>query len=148
MRTILYLYISHTRIPHTYTKWSRFSAREQYCTHAHTFISHSADWGFTEISERLILKVAAKALLTEKFLWVCCSSWRSGKARSCQSFIACCFILLSLESQSHLIWALHPTVPDPNLPPPPPRLPGWHGNRDQPCGTRTHSALAVQNPLF
>lgn len=101
MRTILYLHLTHVGTAQLHKMVPVLSKGT--ILHAHTFISHSADQGFTEISERLILKVAAKELLNEKFLWVCCSSWRSGKARSCQSFIACCFILLSLESQSHLI---------------------------------------------
>lgn len=108
--------------------------------HTHTHISQSAEQGFTEISERLILKVAAKTLDNEKFpLDVPPVAGGAERRRSCQSSIACCFILLSLESQSHLIWALRPAVPDPNLPPPSPWLPRRHGNEDQPCGTHVHA---------
>lgn len=96
------------------------------------------------------MKVAAKTLDNEKFpLDVPPVAGGAARRRSCQSSIARCFILLSPESQSQLISAPCPTVPDPNLPPPSPCRPRRHGNKDQPCGAHiyTHSHTHTHRPI-
>lgn len=91
------------------------------------------------------MKVAAKTLDNEKFpLDVLPVAGGAERRRSCQSLIARCFILLSPESQSQLISAPRPTVPDPNLPPPSSCPPRCHSNSDQPCGAHTHRPVVFK----
>lgn len=105
-------------------------------THSHTHTHTHADRCLLECWARAyrdkwkadFKSFAAKTRDNEKFTSdVPQVAGGAGRRRSCQSLIACCFILLYPESQSHLIWALLPTAPDLNLPPSP-WLPCHHGN--------------------